>query len=103
MPVSRAVYVVVAFTTFLFWTVMFTELFRTTKSVWPCVILHTVEDSLINLLVISGYISIAAGKEILVSPINGIIASILYLAAGLGIRAYRKKAYGMQSDHILIS
>lgn len=90
MPVSRAVYVVVAFTTFLSWTVMFTELFRVTKSVWPCVILHTVEDSLINLLVISGYISIAAGKEILVSPINGIIASILYLAVGLGIRAYRK-------------
>ncbi|MDD4627154.1 MAG: CPBP family intramembrane metalloprotease [Syntrophomonas sp.] len=103
MPVSRAIYVVVAFTTFLCWTVMFTELFRVTKSVWPCVILHTVEDSLINLLVISGYISIAVGKEILVSPINGIIASILYLAVGLGIRAYRIKAYGMRTDQILIS
>jgi hypothetical protein len=103
MPVSRAVYVVVAFTTFLCWTVMFTELFRVTKSVWPCVILHTVEDSLINLLVISGYISIATGKEILISPINGIIASILYLAVGLGIRAYRIKAYGMRTDQILIS
>lgn len=102
MPVSRAVYVVVAFTTFLCWTVMFTELFRVAKSVWPCVILHTVEDSLINLLVISGYISIAAGKEILVSPINGITASMLYLAVGLGIRAYRIKAYGMQSDQTLI-
>lgn len=92
MPVSRAVYVVVAFTTFLCWTVMFTELFRVTRSVWPCVILHTVEDSLINLLVISDYIGIAAGKEILVSPINGIIASILYLAIGLGIRSFRIKA-----------
>ena len=84
---------VVAFTTFLSWTVMFTELFRVTKSVWPGVILHTVEDSLINLLVISGYISIAAGKEILVSPINGIIASILYLAVGLGIRAKRNMGF----------
>jgi len=91
MPVSRAIYVVVAFTTFISWTVMFTELFRVTKSVWPCVILHTVEDSLINPLVISGYISIAAGKEILISPINGIITSILYLAVGIGIRAYRRK------------
>ena len=94
MPVSRAVYVLVAFTTFLSWTIMFTELFRVTKSVWPCVILHTMEDSLVNLLVISGYISIAAGKEILISPINGIITSILYLAVGLGIRAYR-----IQSNH----
>jgi hypothetical protein len=72
---------------------MFTELFRVTKSVWPCVILYTVEDSLINPLVISGYISIAAGKEILISPINGIITSILYLAVGIGIRAYRRKKY----------
>jgi len=103
MPVSRAVYVVVAFTTFLSWTVMFTELFRVTKSVWPCVILHTVEDSLINLIVISGYISIAAGKEILISPINGIIASIFYLAVGLGIRAYRINSYKIRSDQILVS
>jgi hypothetical protein len=92
MPVGRAVYVVVAFTTFLSWTVMFTELFRVTKSVWPCVLLHTVEDSLINPLQISGYIGIAAGKEIFVSPINGILTSILYVAVGLGIRAYRRRA-----------
>lgn len=92
MPVSRAVYVVVALTTYLSWTVMFTELFRVTKSVWPCVILHTVEDSLINPLVISGYISIAVGKEILISPINGVITSILYVAVGIGIRAYRRQS-----------
>lgn len=92
MPVSRVVYAVVAFTTYLSWTIMFTELFRVTKSVWPCIILHAVEDSLINLLIISGYISIAAGKEILISPINGIITSILYIAVGLGIRAYRIRA-----------
>jgi Co/Zn/Cd efflux system component len=92
MPVCRAVYVVVAFTTFFSWTIMFTELFRVTKSVWPCVILHMVEDSLINLLVISGYISIAAGKEILISPINGIITSILYVVVGMGIRAYRRQS-----------
>lgn len=92
MPVSRAVYAVVAFTTYLSWTVMFTELFRVTKSVWPCVILHTTEDALINILLISGYISIAAGKEILISPINGVITSLIYIAVGMGIRAYRRRA-----------
>jgi len=95
MPVSRVIYILVAFSTFLSWTVMFTELFRVTNSVWPCVILHMMEDSLINFIVISGYINIEAGKEILVSPINGIITSILYLAVGFGIRAYRKKANQM--------
>jgi hypothetical protein len=95
MPVSRIVYVFIAFITFLCWTVMFTELFRVTKSVWPCIILHMVEDSLINILVLSNYISIAAGKEIFVSPINGIIASALYIAVGLGIRAYRIRVKAM--------
>ena len=97
MPVSRAIYVLVAFTTFLSWTVMFTELFRITKSVWPCILLHMIEDSLINLIVISGYISIAPGKEIHVSPINGVITSILYLVVGLGIRTYRIRANQMIS------
>jgi hypothetical protein len=101
MPVSRAVYVVVAFTTFLSWTVMFTELFRVTKSVWPCVILHTVEDSLINLLVISGYIGIATGREILISPINGVITSILYVTVGIGIRTYRRQTSKMDESIIL--
>jgi Co/Zn/Cd efflux system component len=68
---------------------MFIELYRVTKSIWPGVVLHMVEDSLINPLVISGFISIAAGKEILISPIIGIITSVLYLLIGLGIRTYR--------------
>lgn len=89
MPVSRAIYAMVAITTMICWAVMFVEIFRVTKSIWPCVILHMVEDSLINLTLISGYIGIEAGKEILVSPINGLAASILYIAVGLGIRAYR--------------
>lgn len=101
MPVSRVAFVIIAFTTFLSWTIMFTELFRVTNSVWPCIILHTVEDSLINHLVISGHISIAAGREILISPINGIITSILYAAVGIGIRAYRKREGKMQ-EHLSV-
>ncbi|NPV89232.1 MAG: CPBP family intramembrane metalloprotease [Firmicutes bacterium] len=93
MHVSRGIYTVVAFITLISWSVMFTELFRVTESIWPCVILHMVEDSFTNLIVISGYISIASGKEILVSPINGIIPSMLYVAIGLGIRAYRRHKY----------
>lgn len=91
LPVNRSIFVIVAVITMICWSVMYTELYRVTKSIWPCVILHMVEDSLINPLVISGYISIAAGKEIFVSPISGIITTILYLAVGLGIRAYRRQ------------
>ncbi|HWO55033.1 MAG TPA: hypothetical protein VNM49_11620 [Paenibacillus cookii] len=43
-----------------------------------------------NPLIISGFIHIAAGKEIVISPISGIVATLLFLAAVCGIRAYRK-------------
>ncbi|MEC0091971.1 CPBP family intramembrane glutamic endopeptidase [Paenibacillus macquariensis] len=91
LPVNRAIFIIVAILTMTCWSVMYIELYRVTNSIWPCVILHTVEDSLINPLVLSGYISIASGKEIFISPISGIITSIFYLAVGLGIRAYRRR------------
>ena len=91
LPVSRVLFSIIAIITMTCWSVMFIELYRITKSIWPCVILHTVEDALINPLVISGYISITSGKEILISPITGVITSVLYLAVGFGIRAVRRK------------
>lgn len=95
LPVSRNIISIFMIITLICWSVMFIELYRVTKSIWPGVVLHMVEDSLINPLVISGFISIAAGKEILISPIIGIITSILYLLIGLGIRAYRIQANQM--------
>ncbi|MGB9939005.1 type II CAAX prenyl endopeptidase Rce1 family protein [Methanosarcina sp.] len=92
LPVSRTIISIVSIITMVFWAVMFIELYRVTASIWPGVVLHMVEDSLINPLIISGYISIVSGKEIFVSPIYGIITSILYLFVGLGIRTYRRKA-----------
>jgi len=92
LPVSRSIFFIVSIITMICWSVMFIELYRVTQSIWPGVVLHMVEDSLINPLVILGCISIASGKEILVSPIIGIVTLILYLFVGLGIRAYRKQA-----------
>lgn len=92
LPVSRTIFSIISIITMICWAVMFIELYRVTNSIWPGVVLHMVEDSLINPLVISGFISIAAGKEILISPITGIITSILYLLVGFGIRAYRRQA-----------
>jgi len=65
--------------------------YRLTKTIWTVVLLHTVEDSIINHLVIDGHIIIVAGKEIFASPICGIITSFLYIAVGLIIRKYRIK------------
>ena len=89
LPVGRLVLALVAIITMICWTVMYVEIFRLTKSIWSVVLLHMVEDSLINHLVIDGHIAIVAGKEFLISPISGIITSCLYLCVGLIIRQCR--------------
>lgn len=89
LPVGRLTLAIVAFITMICWTVMYVELFRLTKSIWPVVLLHMVEDSLVNHLVIDGHIVISPGKEFLISPIVGIIATSLYLCVGLLLRRSR--------------
>ncbi len=89
LPVSPMVFFFVGTFTTLAWTVMFVEIYRLTDSIWPVVLLHAVEDSLINPLVIDGHITIASGMEIFISPILGIIPTAFYLGIGLWLRRRR--------------
>ena len=89
LPVGRLAFALVAIVLMVCWTIMFIEIFRLTKSIWSVVLLHMVEDSLINHLIIDGHITIVAGKEFLISPISGIITSCLYLGVGLLLRRSR--------------
>lgn len=89
LPVSRLIFALTAIASMICWSVMFVELYRITKSIWIVVILHAIEDSFINHLIIDGHIVIASGKEILISPIAGIITSIFYLTVGLLLRKKR--------------
>lgn len=94
LPVNKLLFAVVAIVSMIGWSILFVELFRVTRSIWPGVWMHAVEDSLLNPLVIDGYITIASGKEIWVSPITGVLASLLYVAAGLAIRFVRMRQSG---------
>lgn len=89
LPVDRVVFALIAIFSMICWSVMFVELYRITKSIWPVVILHMVEDSLVNHLVIDGYITISAGREILISPIVGLLTSFFYVIVGLYLRRNR--------------
>jgi uncharacterized membrane protein len=86
LPVERLTFALIAIISMICWTVMFVEIYRITQSIWTVVLLHVIEDSVINHLVINGHITIIAGKEILISPIAGIITSVFYLGIGLFIR-----------------
>ncbi|MFJ8512376.1 CPBP family glutamic-type intramembrane protease [Lysinibacillus xylanilyticus] len=91
LPVNRWLFALIGIVTMICWTVMYTEIYLMTKSIWPLVLMHMTEDALVNPLILDGYIKIAQGKEFLVSPTAGIITTILYLMVGLLLRTKRKK------------
>lgn len=72
------------------WAVMYAEIYRITKSVWPCVLMHTVEDAVPNVLVMTGgFVSLTKAGVILLNPITGIFSTVLFLGIGLLLRAFR--------------
>jgi len=89
LPVDKFTFLLVAVLSMIGWTVMFTEIFRLTGSIWPVILLHAGEDALINHLIIDEYITITSGKEWLVSPICGLVPFFLYLVIGLWMRHRR--------------
>jgi len=91
LPVNRWLFTIVGIVTMICWTVMYTEIYLMTRSIWPLVLMHMTEDALVNPLILDGYIKIAQGKEFLVSPSAGILTTCLYLIVGWLLRKKRKK------------
>lgn len=73
------------------WSIMFVEIRRLSNSVWPCVILHTIEDALPTLLVTGGYFVFSQNTIIWFDPITGVVANLFFIAIGLILRHNRKK------------
>ena len=70
------------------WTPLFVEMFFLTRSLWLCIIMHTVEDAL-NPLISGGFVHIPDDKILLISPTYGIIPMTLFLLLGLYLRKRR--------------
>ncbi|SET45266.1 CAAX protease self-immunity [Natronincola peptidivorans] len=72
------------------WAVMFVEMTRITRSVWPAVLMHTFEDGIPNFLIFEEKIFEFNGVgDILFNPLTGIIPLGAYLALGLWLRKKR--------------
>lgn len=95
--VDRISFSVVAVLTMMAWTVLFVEIVRITGSIWPAVLLHTIEDSTINHLLIDRHILVEE-HVLVVSPISGIIATAAYFAIGLWLRKERRKLESYQKN-----
>lgn len=88
--VSRVQFLMNAFVLMTCWTIMFVEIYRITKSVWPCLIMHAVEDGVPTVLVATGgFITFTKGSDLWLNPISGIIATVFILLVGIALRAVR--------------
>ncbi len=71
-------------------SILFVEIYRITKSVWPCVILHSVQNSISTAFIVT---SISAQYEdraqVLFDPVTGILSIIILVGVGLLIREKR--------------
>ncbi len=89
--ISRLGMVVTGCIVMLAWTVMFVEIFRLTKSIWPCVLMHAIEDAFPTVLLMTGgFVTISSKADVWLNPITGVVAVVLFLAIGLALRAIRR-------------
>jgi hypothetical protein len=86
-----AAYIPLAIVVAISWAFVYGELRLLTNSIWPAVLMHAVEDALLFSLIVDHHIQILPGTDWLISPMNGLISVVFFLAIGVGLRQWRKK------------
>lgn len=90
--ISRPMMVVVGIVLMICWSPLFVELRRLTNSVWPCVILHSMEDAVPTMLfVTANVLRIKENYSLMLDPISGILPTALVFFIGLALRKCRMK------------
>ena len=85
------VYIPLAIGVMISWAIVYGEIRLLTNSFWPAVLMHMVEDAFLIQLFIGNHIQIMPGTDWLVSPMNGLLMSWLFIALGVGLRQFRKR------------
>ena len=95
-PYSKVLFVFVSFVVIAVWTIMYTEIFFLSRSLLLVVLMHSMKDAL-NPLISEGFTIILPDKTLLVSPLFGLIPTLIYLAIGLYLRRIRKSKERLHS------
>ena len=95
-PYGEVLFVITGFFVIGVWTIMYTEIFFLSRSLWLVVLMHTMEDSL-NPLISEGFVNIPSEYNWLISPSLWIIPLTIYLCVGLYLRKIRKKGDRQQN------
>lgn len=79
----------VAIVVMVVWAIVYGELYLLTRSIWPAVLMHTVEDAFVNQLIVDRHVVIAPGAAWLISPVYGVVGIVAFLVLGVGLHRYR--------------
>ena len=85
-----AAFIVTAIGVMVAWAIVYGELLLLTRSIWPAVLTHSVEDAFVNPLFTQQWIVVHPGADWLVSPVNGIISVALFVGFGVGLNRHRR-------------
>ena len=88
-PYTKELFVLVSFLVIAVWTIMYTEIFFLSRSLLLVVLMHSMKDAF-NPLISEGFTVISPDKTLLLSPLFGLIPTLIYLAIGLYLRRIRK-------------
>jgi hypothetical protein len=94
---NLAVYIPLAIGVMISWAIVYGEIRLLTNSFWPAVLMHMVEDAFLIKLFTENFIQIRLGTDWLISPMNGLLMSLLFIALGVGLRQLRKRKLSVAS------
>ncbi len=89
---SREMLVVSGIVIMVLWSPLFVELRRVTDSVWPCVILHSMQGAVPTLLFVTEKVlRMEESHSFMLNPVSGILQPVVIFGLGLQLRKYRLK------------
>jgi membrane protease YdiL (CAAX protease family) len=88
---NLAAFIPLALVTIVSYSLVFGEIRLLTNSIWPVVLMHAIEDALVNPLLVEGFIKVRPGMDLFFSPGASILVVVFFCAAGILLHRLRSK------------
>ncbi len=86
---NLATFIPMALLTIVSYSLVFGEIRLLTNSLWPVVLMHAIEDALVNPLLVEGFVKVKPGAEFFFSPGVSVLVIIFFSATGILVHKLR--------------
>lgn len=87
---NMSIFIPLALITIISYSLVFGEIRLLTNSIWPVVLMHGIEDALVNPLLVQNYIKIKSDMGFLFSPGTSILAIVFFSLTGILLHRLRR-------------